>query len=152
MKQLYLSTLSAVAQKRLHISFRWLNSTVFRSRAYKRKGSLEVIFFRNVRPYVFLENYGTPHMTIYGAQVNRKWTGSGSEVQCEGTTSTGRLRPAIFFYNLSRYIILNAPECISRSKKCLKFWGYRLTLNYGWKSDFVISRLQEQNAIIYQLG
>ena len=33
-------------------------------------------------------NYGTPQMTIYGAQVNRKWTRSESEVEC--------LCPAIF--------------------------------------------------------
>ena len=49
----------------------------------------------------------TPHMTIYGAQVDqkgtgngsevdRKMTGSGPEVECEGFTSTERLHPAIF--------------------------------------------------------
>ena len=31
------------------------------------------------------------------AQVNRKWSGSGSEVECEGSRSAGLLRPAIFF-------------------------------------------------------
>ena len=69
-----------------------------------------------------------PHMTTYGAQMDRKWTGSGLEVTgsgpevdwkcpsvrpyicpsqtlplppwrtlCEGSTSAGRLRPAIFY-------------------------------------------------------
>ena len=53
---------------------------IFRSRAFTCKGSLEVTLFLYVRPsanftkfnfYVKL-NYETPHMTIYGAQVDQK--------------------------------------------------------------------------------
>ena len=41
-------------------------------------------------------NYGTSHMTIYGAQGDQKMTGSGPEVICEGSTRAGCLRPTIF--------------------------------------------------------
>ena len=70
----------------------------FRSRAFTRKGSLEVNFFNTYFPYVrkfcdihfFVKlNYGsTPHMTIYGAQVDRKLTGSTPEVECKGCTAS----------------------------------------------------------------
>ena len=62
-----------------------LRMDFFRSRAYTQKESLEVTFF----PYVRLSanfakfnfskklNYGTHHIAIYGALVNRKWVGSG---------------------------------------------------------------------------
>ena len=59
----------------------------FRSQANTRKGSLEVTFFRmSVRMYVrrFFEiqlSYGTPHMTINGAQVNRKCNVRDLQVQ-----------------------------------------------------------------------
>ena len=61
-----------------------------------RKGSLEVTFFPSVCPAVcpsanfakfnfFKIELWAPHMAIYGAQVERKWTGSGLEVKLKGS-------------------------------------------------------------------
>ena len=83
------------------------NYIFFRSRAYTRKGSSEDTFFRmfcsyNCKFNFFLKlNYGTPHMTIYGAQMKRKWTRSWSEVKCGVSTSAGCLRSAIFLTKTS---------------------------------------------------
>ena len=79
---------------------------IFRSQAYKQKGSLEVTFSpticisANFAKFNFFEklNYGTPHMIIYGAQVDQKWTERGPEVECEGSTSIGHLHHAIFLF------------------------------------------------------
>ena len=58
---------------------------LFSSWAYTPKGSLEVTFFLYNRPQILQNSisyfaYGTPHMTIYGALVNRKWTENVLEV------------------------------------------------------------------------
>ena len=62
-------------------------------RSHTRKVSLEVTFFcMSIRKFCQIQffkkilNYGTPYMSIYGAHVNYKWTGSESEVECEGNT------------------------------------------------------------------
>ena len=57
-------------------------------------------------------NYGAPHMTIYGAQVDRKWAeswpevgqklaGSGTEVKCWGSTSALRFLISSEIYHLT---------------------------------------------------
>ena len=51
-------------------------------------------------------HYGAPHMTIYGAQVNRKCTGSGSEVEREHR---------VIFYNR-----VGSKEIMHRVKKHVK--------------------------------
>ena len=82
----------------------------FRSRVYTWKGSLEVTFFVCMSVckfcdffFVFVLKMGHlicpsmgPKWTGIEPVVNRKWTGSVSEVECEGSTRAGHLLPAIF--------------------------------------------------------
>ena len=87
-------------------------------------------------------NYGTHHMSIYGAQVNWKWTGSEpevirklkSEVECEESTSAGRLRPAIFgLYMDQTTFHFNLILMRSPSKKKLAVWeSFK-----HWKFDMI---------------
>ena len=84
------------------------SNTFFRSRAYTRKGSLEVIFFHphdrklceiQFKNYLKIDLWDASYDHLWGPsepEVNRKWTGNGLEVECEGSTSAGLLRPAIF--------------------------------------------------------
>ena len=109
----------------------FLKTPFFRSRVYVCPQILENYFFFEKL------NYLTPHMTIYGP----KWTGSGSEVECEGSTilsSPRETAPRIgLFVDVCTYVVTH--RCSYRGLTNVGGWYlYETVLDPIWTYDRLI--------------